>query len=134
VVSPVDGYLTNINTSPGTYVAAGQQLLALVDTATFWVAAYFKETQINHVQPGDKVRVTLMGHTRQPFEGEVASTAWGIFVQDGSTVGNQMLPDVPQTIDWVRLPNRFPVRVHITGQPPVPLRIGQTASVAIMRD
>lgn len=134
VVSPVDGYLTNVNTSPGTYVAAGQQLLALVDTSTFWVAAYFKETQISHVQPGDKVRITLMGHGGQPFEGEIVSTAWGIFVQDGSTLGDQMLPDVPQTIDWVRLPNRFPVRVHITGQPPVPLRIGQTASVAVAGD
>ncbi len=133
VVSPVDGYLTNVNTSPGTYVAAGQQLLALVDTSTFWVAAYFKETQISHVQPGDQVRITLMGHAGQPFDGEVVSTAWGIFVQDGSTVGSQMLPDVPQTIDWVRLPNRFPVRVHLTGQPPVPLRIGQTASVAVVK-
>jgi multidrug resistance efflux pump len=134
VISPVDGYLTNINTSPGTYVAAGQQLLALVDTSTFWVAAYFKETQINHVQPGDTVRITLMGHNGQPFEGEVVSTAWGIFVQDGSTAGNQMLPDVQQTVDWVRLPNRFPVRVQVTGEPPVPLRIGQTASVAIVRE
>ena len=134
VVSPVDGYLTNVNTSPGTYVAAGQQLLALVDTSTFWVAAYFKETQITNVQPGDKVRITLMGHAGQPFDGEVVSTAWGIFVQDGSTAGDQMLPDVPQTIDWVRLPNRFPVRVHIIGQTPVPLRIGQTASVAVVRD
>lgn len=133
VVSPVDGYLTNVNTSPGTYVAAGQQLLALVDTSTFWVAAYFKETQITNVQPGDTVRITLMGHAGQPFDGEVVSTAWGIFVQDGSTVGDQMLPDVPQTIDWVRLPNRFPVRVHVTGQPPVPLRIGQTASVAVTK-
>lgn len=133
VVSPVDGYLTNINTSPGTYVAAGQQLLALVDTSTFWVAAYFKETQINHVQPGDTVRITLMGHNGQPFEGKVVSTAWGIFVQDGSTAGNQMLPDVQQTVDWVRLPNRFPVRVQVTGEPPVPLRIGQTASVAVVK-
>lgn len=133
VVSPVDGYLTNVNTSPGTYVSAGQQLLALVDTSTFWVAAYFKETQISHVQPGDQVRITLMGHAGRPFDGEVVSTAWGIFVQDGSTSGDQMLPDVPQTIDWVRLPNRFPVRVHVTGQPPVPLRIGQTASVAVVR-
>ncbi len=133
VVSPVDGYLTNVNTSPGTYVAAGQQLLALVDTSTFWVAAYFKETQISHVQPGDQVRITLMGHAGQPFDGEVVSTAWGIFVQDGSTMGNEMLPNVPQTIDWVRLPNRFPVRVQVTGQPPVPLRIGQTASVAVVK-
>ena len=69
------------------------------------VAAYFKETQINHVQPGDQVRITLMGHAGQPFAGEVVSTAWGIFVQDGSTTGNQMLPDVQQTVDWVRLPN-----------------------------
>lgn len=133
VVSPVDGYLTNVNTSPGTYVAAGEQLLALVDTSTFWIAAYFKETQISHVQPGDQVRITLMGHHGQPFDGEVVSTAWGIFVQDGSTVGNQMLPDVQQTVDWVRLPNRFPVRVQVTGQPPVPLRIGQTASVAVVK-
>ncbi len=132
VVSPVDGYLTNVNTSPGTYVAAGQQLLALVDTSTFWVAAYFKETQISGVRPGDKVRISLMGHATQPFEGEVASTAWGIFVADGTTV--DLLPAVPQTVDWVRLPNRFPVRVHLTGEPPVPLRIGQTASVAVVRD
>jgi multidrug resistance efflux pump len=75
-----------------------------------------------------------MGHAGQPFEGTVASTAWGIFVQDGSTSGDQMLPDVPQTVDWVRLPNRFPVRVDLTGKSPVPLRIGQTASVAIVRD
>lgn len=132
VVAPVDGYLTNVNTSPGTYVAAGQQLLALVDTSSFWVAAYFKETQISGVQPGDKVRITLMGHAGSPFEGVVASTAWGIFVQDGSTV--ELLPDVSQTVDWVRLPNRFPVRVQITGQPPVPLRIGQTASVSVAKD
>jgi len=64
----------------------------------------------------------------------VVSTAWGIFVQDGSTAGNQMLPDVQQTVDWVRLPNRFPVRVQVSGEPPVPLRIGQTASVAIVRE
>ncbi len=134
VVSPVDGYLTNINTSPGTFVAAGQQLLALVDTSTFWVAAYFKETQISHVQPGDKVRVMLMGHAGQPFEGVVASTAWGIHLTDGGTSNNELLPNVQQTVDWVRLPNRFPVRIDITGTPPVPLRMGQTASVALVTE
>jgi multidrug resistance efflux pump len=40
---------------------------------------------------------------------------------------------VPQTVDWVRLPNRFPVRVDLTGKSPVPLRIGQTASVAVVK-
>lgn len=129
VVAPVDGYLTNMNTSLGTYVYAGQQLLALVDISSFWIAAYFKETQLKHVQPGEKARITLMGHETEPFDGEVVSVAWGIFLQDGSTV--ELLPDVSQTIDWVRLPNRFPVRVEVRGKPPVPLRIGQTVSVAV---
>jgi hypothetical protein len=30
----------------------------------------------------------------------------------------------------VRLPNRFPVRIKVTGTPPIPLRIGQTVSVS----
>ena len=129
VFAPVDGYLTNINTSPGTYVNEGQQLLALVDSSSFWIAAYFKETQLKHIRDGASARITLMGHDFEPFEGKVVSVAWGIFLQDGSTV--DLLPAVSQTIDWVRLPNRFPVRVHVTGTPPVPLRIGQTVSVAV---
>lgn len=129
ILAPVDGYLTNVSTSPGTYVTAGQQILALVDSNSFWVAAYFKETQLRHVVEGEKAAIRLMGHEGQPFDGVVESIAWGIFVSDGSTV--HLLPDVSQTIDWVRLPNRFPVRIQVTGKPPVPLRIGQTASVSL---
>jgi len=129
VYAPVDGYLTNMNTSLGQYVSAGSELLALVDASSFWIASYFKETQIRHVKPGDKVKITLMGHELEPFQGTVVSVAWGIFLSDGSTV--DLLPAVSQTIDWVRLPNRFPVRVEVSGTSPVPLRIGQTASVSI---
>jgi len=129
VFAPVDGYLTNVNTSVGTYVTAGEQLLALVDGSSFWIAAYFKETQLKHLQEGAKVRLTMMGHEAQPFQGVVNSLAWGIYISDGATV--DLLPQVSQTIDWVRLPNRFPVRIDVQGSTPVPLRIGQTISVAV---
>jgi len=129
IFAPVDGYLTNVNTSPGTYVYAGQQLLALVDISSFWIAAYFKETQIHHVKDGGKAKITFIGRENEPFEGVVDSTAWGIFDENGSTV--ELLPKVGQTVDWVRLPNRFPVRVRVTGQTPIPLRIGQTVSIAM---
>ena len=128
IFAPVDGYITNMNTSPGTYVYAGQQLLALVDANSFWVAAYFKETQLHHVKEGGKAMITFIGREDEPFEGEIESVAWGIFDPDGSTV--DLLPKVSQTVDWVRLPNRFPVRIRVTGKPPVPLRIGQTVSIA----
>ena len=133
VVAPVDGYVTNVNTSEGTYVTEGKQLLALVDTNSFWVAGYFKETQLPHIKMGQKAKIVIIGYENQPFEGVVRSIGWGIFVQDGSgsdTTG--LLPSVNQTIDWVRLPQRFPVRIQVVGQPPVPLRIGQTVSVAML--
>ena len=79
VFAPVDGYLTNVNTSPGTYVNEGEQLLALVDSSSFWIAAYFKETQLRHIREGAVARITLMGHDFEPFQGKVVSVAWGIF-------------------------------------------------------
>ena len=142
VFAPVDGYVTNMNTSEGTYVTAGVQLMALVDTSSFWIAGYFKETQLPHIQVGQKAIVTLMGHENQPFQGVVRSVGRGVYVQDGSDVGasllgastpnsNALLPSVSKTIDWVRLPQRFPVRIKVLGNSPVPLLIGQTVSVAM---
>jgi multidrug resistance efflux pump len=133
VYAPVDGYLTNVNTSRGAYVHTGDQLLALVDSSSFWIAAYFKETQLLAIKPGRAVKMTLMGYHDEPFEGKIDSVAWGIFVQDGSGGSSTgLLAAVNQTVDWVRLPERFPVRIQITGKPPIPLRIGQTVTAAVL--
>src|SRR5580704_8396689 len=121
VFAPVDGYVTNMNTSEGTYVTAGVQLMALVDTSSFWIAGYFKETQLPHIQVGQKAIVTVMGRENHPFEGVVRSVGWGVFVQDGSdSTSTALLPSVSQTIDWVRLPQRFPVRIEVLASSPVP--------------
>jgi len=132
VMAPVDGYVTNMNTSAGTYVTAGNQLMALVDTSSFWIAAYFKETQLPHIQEGQKAKLAFMGYPNQPFEGVVRSVGWGIYVQDGSgNASTDLLPSISQTVDWVRLPQRFAVRIQVAGRPPVPLRIGQTVYVSM---
>jgi multidrug resistance efflux pump len=132
VFAPVSGYVTNMNTSEGTYVTAGKQLMAVVDTGSFWIAGYFKETQLPHIQVGQKALITMMGYENRPFQGVVRSFGWGIYVQDGSGGDStDLLPSVNQTIDWVRLPQRFPVRLHVLGASPVALRIGQTVSVAM---
>lgn len=132
VVAPVDGYVTNMSTSPGTYVTAGVQLMALVDNSSYWIAGYFKESQLPHIKVGQKAVMTLIGYENQPVEGVVRSIGWGIYVEDGSgNVSTALLPSVNPTIDWVRLPQRFPIRIEVLGDPPIPLRIGQTVSVAM---
>jgi multidrug resistance efflux pump len=132
VFAPVDGYVTNLNTSEGTYVTAGNELMAVVDTSSFWIAGYFKENQLPHIQTGQEVIIKMIGYESQPFRGVVRSVGWGIYVQDGSgSDSTYLLPTVNQTIDWVRLPQRFPVRIQVLGSSPVPLRIGQTVNVAM---
>jgi multidrug resistance efflux pump len=132
VFAPVDGYVTNMNTSPGTYVTAGIQLMALVDISSYWVAGYFKETQLPHIKVGQKAIITMIGYEKLPFQGVVKSVGWGVYVQDGSDSSSTgLLPSISQTIDWVRLPQRFAVRIQVVGESPVPLRIGQTVSVGM---
>jgi multidrug resistance efflux pump len=132
VLAPVDGYVTNMNTSPGTYVTAGVQLMAVVDTSSYWVAGYFKETQLPHIKLGQQAIITMMGYEKQPFQGVVRSFGWGVYVPDGSgSTSTALLPAISPTIDWVRLPQRFAVRIQVLGRTPVPLRIGQTVSVAM---
>src|ERR1700751_120283 len=114
VFVPVDGYVTNMNTSEGTYGSSGVQLMAMVDTNSYWVAGYFKETQLPHIKLGQKAMITMIGYEKQPFEGVVRSLGRGIYVSDGSgNVSTALLPSVNPTIDWVRLPQRFPVRIEI---------------------
>jgi multidrug resistance efflux pump len=103
----------------------------VVDSSSFWIAAYFKETQLLSIKPGRTVKITLMGYHDEPFEGKIDSVSWGIFVQDGSGgTSTGLLAAVNQTVDWVRLRQRFPVRIQITGKPLIPLRIGSLCYVS----
>ena len=99
---------------------------------SYRIAAYFKETQLRHISTGDTAINSLMENEDLPFRGTVRSVGWGIFVPDGSSgQGTALLPSVSPTIDWVRLSQRFPVRIQVDSSAPTELRIGQTASVAI---
>ncbi len=132
VYASVNGEVTNLDISEGAYASAGQQVMALVDRDSYWIAAYFKETQLRHIASGDTAIISLMGNEDLPFRGTVCSMGWGIFVTDGSSgQSTALLPSVSPTIDWVRLPQRFPVRIQVDGSARIELRIGQTVSVAI---
>jgi RND family efflux transporter MFP subunit len=132
VYATVNGDVTNMNISEGAYASTGVQVMALVDRDSYWIAAYFKETQLRHIAAGDTAIISLMGNEDLPFTGTVRSVGWGIFVTDGSSAeGTALLPAVSPTIDWVRLPQRFPVRIQVANSGRTELRMGQTASVTI---
>jgi multidrug resistance efflux pump len=132
VTASVEGYVSNIDFQVGSQAVANQPRLALVDSNSFWVFGYFRESQIGEIQPGDQARVTLMAYPEQALNGEVQSLGWGIAPTDG-TVGYNLLPNIKPVFQWIRLAQRMPVRVALTNVPDnVQLRFGMTASVMVL--
>jgi len=132
VKAPVDGYVTNLNLRIGSQAVTNQPALALVDINSYWVHGFFKENSIEAIRKGNKAIITLMTYPDTPLQGHVDSLGWGIAQQDGST-GEDLLPNVSATFEWIRLAQRVPVRIHLVDVPDsVALRVGTTASVLVM--
>ena len=132
VKAPVAGYVTNLNLRIGSQGVANEPALALVDINSYWIVGYFRETYIGNIEAGDRAVVTLMAYPNTPLEGVVDSVGWGIAQEDGRT-GEDLLPHIEPTFEWIRLAQRVPVRVHLTNVPDkVKLVVGTTASVLVM--
>ncbi|MFP4905942.1 efflux RND transporter periplasmic adaptor subunit, partial [Paraburkholderia sp. BR14261] len=129
VVSPVDGYITNLQVFQGDYAISGQAKLAVVDSHSFWVYGYFEETKLPHVKVGNKADIKLMsGGTLQ---GHVESISRGIYDRDNPQ-SRELLADVNPTFNWVRLAQRVPVRIHIDKVPDdMVLAAGTTCTVVV---
>jgi RND family efflux transporter MFP subunit len=129
VVSPVDGYVTNLNVFEGDYATAGAAKLAIVDSHSFWVYGYFEETKLPHVAVGDKAQMRLM--SGGVLQGHVESISRGIYDRDNPQ-SRELLADVNPTFNWVRLAQRVPVRIRIDQVPEgVVLSAGTTCTVVV---
>lgn len=106
IVAPEDGTVTNKTVEVGEIVQPGQGLLLLVPLNDVWVTANFKETQLAHVQPGDRaeIHVDMYGKT---FPGHVDSIAGAT----GSRLS--LLPPENATGNYVKVVERIPVKILI---------------------
>lgn len=130
VRSPVNGHVTNLLVDRGDYASAGHAMLAVVDSDSFYVAGYFEETKLRHINKGDKVSIRLMGYDT-PLQGHVAGIARAITDRDNA-IGNDLIANVNPTFNWVRLAQRIPVRISIDDIPKgVTLSAGMTATVVV---
>jgi membrane fusion protein (multidrug efflux system) len=133
VWAPVNGLVTNLNLPVGTYVQAGRQFLALIDTDSWWFSANYRETVLKRVRPGQTATITLNTYPGRPFRGVVQGVSWGIHQPDSATAS--LLPQVNPVVYWVRIAQRFPVRIDFVDvDPSRPLRIGASGSVMIHTD
>ncbi len=129
----VDGYVSNINFQVGSQAVANSAILALVDSNSYWVFGYFRESMIADLKIGAEAKVTLMAYPNKPISGKIESIGWGIAPDDGNP-GSNLLPSIKPVFQWIRLAQRIPVRVKLDTLPEgIELRFGLSASVMVMQ-
>ena len=128
--SPVNGWVTNLLAQLGDYATVGRNEISIVDADSFWVDAYFEETQLAFMHEGDPAEIKLMSY-RQIVRGKVSSVARGINVSNAQP-NQEGLATVNPIFTWVRLAQRVPVHIEIDKVPDgVRLIAGMTATVQV---
>lgn len=126
VHSPAAGQLAQLKLQPGQTVTAYESLFSLVEDKAWWAMANMKETDMSRIRVGQKARIEVDMYASHVFHGVVRS------ISPGSGVSFALLPAENATGNWVKVTQRFPVRVEITDlNAQYPLRIGASCTVTI---
>ncbi|KMQ75994.1 efflux RND transporter periplasmic adaptor subunit [Marinobacter subterrani] len=133
VVAPESGTISNLSLREGNYVTRGNPVISLIKSGSFSVTGYFEETKLQRVHPGQEARIRLMGGG-ETLTGTVTSIARGI-ANSNTSSNNQLLPQVQQAFNWVRLAQRIPVDIALDPVPDdVNISAGMTVSIYLGDD
>ena len=131
VRAPFDGRVVDLDIAQGEFAATGRRLFTMIDSRTWYVVANFRETALGGMRPGMRAEVYLMTDPGRKFAGVVDSIGFGVNPQEGGSSNG--LPSVPRSINWVRVAQRFPVRIRVENPPADLFRIGASAVALVPR-
>ena len=124
VYAPINGYISQYNISEGEYLTVGQKIFAMIDSDNWWVEANFKETDLERIKAGDHAEIVLDMY-KHKYKGVVESISFG------SGDSFSLLPSENATGNWVKVTQRFPVRIKLDNNEKFPLRIGASVNVTV---
>lgn len=128
VFSPSEGYISKRSVEVGNQIQAGQPLLAVVPLHDIWITANYKETQLERVKPGQKVKIKVDTYPNKVFHGKVES------VQAGTGAVFSLFPPENATGNYVKIVQRIPVKIVLdqNTDPSHNLKIGMSVVPTIL--
>ncbi|HAA0738837.1 TPA_asm: multidrug transporter subunit MdtN [Salmonella enterica subsp. diarizonae] len=126
VRAPFDGRVVSLKTSVGQFASAMKPIFTLIDTDHWYIIANFRETELKTIHAGTPATIRLMSDSGKTFQGKVDSIGFGVLPDDGGMVISG-LPRVSRSINWVRVAQRFPVKIMVEKPDAALFRIGASA-------
>ena len=109
VTAPCDGTLGRRSLEEGQAVSAGQTITYIMPDTQKWVIANYKETQVENLYVGQKVRMTVDAISDKEFTGTVTAIS-------GATGSKySLIPTDNSAGNFVKIQQRVPVRIDFTG-------------------
>ncbi|EHH2449451.1 HlyD family secretion protein [Vibrio vulnificus] len=126
ITSPVDGIAGEINTHVGSVVSVGQTLFPVIIKDSYWVRANFKETDLTHIKPGMEAEVVIDMYPDRVWKATVEE------LSPASGTSFSLMPPENATGNWVKIKQRFPVRLALNVPKDAPqLRVGASTEVTV---
>jgi membrane fusion protein, multidrug efflux system len=130
IYAPFEGQVVGLNISEGAYAHAGVEVFAFLDSRKWYVLANFRERELQNISPGMKAEIYLLSNPNRRFQGTVQGISPAVQSQEDN-VEIKGLPFVKRDLNWVRIAQRFPVRIEIEDPDPAVFRMGTTAVTTI---
>jgi membrane fusion protein, multidrug efflux system len=125
-----NGLVVGLTVSTGEMVVPSQSLFTLINTDEWFAVANFRETDLSAIAVDDCATVFSMIDRKIPIKGVVQGIGWGVVDQDRINIPRSV-PFVERSLNWVRVAQRFPVRVRLENPPERLVRLGASAVVEI---
>jgi multidrug efflux system membrane fusion protein len=125
-----DGRVVGLTVVSGEMVLPSQSLYTLIATDEWYASANFRESNLAAIAPGDCATVYSMIDRDKPIKGVVQGIGWGVLDTDRINLPRSV-PYVERSLNWVRVEQRFPVRVRLENPPDTLVRLGASAVVEI---
>jgi membrane fusion protein, multidrug efflux system len=125
-----NGLVVGLKVSTGEMVIPAQSLFTLINTDEWFAVASFRETNLSAIAIGDCATVFSMIDRKVPIKGVVQGIGWGVTDQNVINIPRSV-PYVERSLNWVRVAQRFPVRIRVENPPQQLMRLGASAVVEI---
>jgi multidrug efflux system membrane fusion protein len=125
-----NGLVVGLAVSTGEVVIPDQALFTLINTDEWFAVANFRETDLSSISVGDCATAFSMLDRKVPIKGTVQGIGWGVTNQERVNIPRSV-PYVERSLNWVRVAQRFPVRVRLEQPPQELMRLGASAVVEI---
>ncbi len=105
ILAPTNGYVTRKSVQTGNQVQVGQPLMAIVELEDIHIIANYKETELERIRPGQKVKIKVDAYSGRTFKGTVDS------IMAGTGVSFSLFPAENATGNYVKVVQRVPVKI-----------------------